>query len=93
MLHAIPVTAWMMTKNSGRSYGMNKTFYHQDRYDPTDRNYLSRQAGYNYEKYSINTCVDADPDLEFYFSEDHRKYLSLDELCERFESSADPEKR
>jgi aminopeptidase N len=54
--------------------GMNKTFYHQTVTTQQIEAYLSRQAGYDYQKvfdqYLRTTQV---PDLELYISEDKKK--------------------
>jgi aminopeptidase N len=54
--------------------GMNKTFYHQTVTTQQIERYLSQQAGYDYSKvfdqYLRTTQI---PDLEYYFSDDHKK--------------------
>jgi len=74
MLHAIRHSMDDDEKFRQILRGMNKTFYHQTVTTQQIENYLSQQAGYNYQKvfdqYLRTTQV---PDFEFYFSDDHKK--------------------
>jgi aminopeptidase N len=74
MLHAIRHSMDDDEKFRQILRGMNKTFYHQTVTTRQIEHYFSQQAGFNYQKvfdqYLRTTQI---PDLEFHFSDDHKK--------------------